>query len=58
MMIVMASQVCCLSIDALVSTVGLGDGTRLPMVANPLEWDLDLETADQGAALPLEARSV
>jgi hypothetical protein len=57
-MIVMASQIYCLAIDALVSTVGWWDRARLPMVANPLEWDLDLETADRGAALPMEARSV
>jgi hypothetical protein len=57
-MIVVASQVCCLSIDALVSTIGLWDGTRLPRVANPLAWDLDLETVDPGATVPLEARSV
>jgi hypothetical protein len=39
----MASQVLCISIDAFVSTVGLGAGTCLPMVAiSRLEWDLDL----------------
>jgi hypothetical protein len=46
-MIVMASQVLCISIDAFVSTVGLGAGTCLPMVASLLEWDLDLEKSDQ-----------
>jgi hypothetical protein len=58
MMIVMASQICCRALDALLSTVGLGDRARLPRVANPLAWDWDWETADPGAAFPLAARSV